>query len=157
MRGTSRAQHGSPPDPSNNEDQYAAVTKTALIVEDEIFVALDLERILTDAGYRVAAIAADMPSALEAAPRVEFAFVDVNLRDGATGPSIAERMARDYGVKVVFVTANPTQIDPPSGGLGYIRKPFTERAILEAAEVACDGACRAPGDLVRFEMAAPRG
>ena len=33
--------------------------KTALIVEDEIFVALDLERILIDAGYRVAAIAAD--------------------------------------------------------------------------------------------------
>ena len=133
------------------------MTKTALIVEDEIFVALDLERILVDAGYQVAAIAADMPSALEVAPRVEFAFVDVNLRDGATGPSIAQRIARDYGVKVVFVTANPTQIDPPSGGLGYIRKPFTERAILEAAEVACDGACRADGDLVRFELASRAG
>lgn len=133
------------------------MTKTALIVEDEIFVALDLERILTDAGYKVAAIAADMPSAMEAAPGVEFAFVDVNLRDGATGPSIAERMARDYGVKVVFVTANPTQIDPPSGGLGYIRKPFTERAILEAAEGACDGTWRSNGDLVRFELAAPHG
>ena len=34
------------------------MSKTALIVEDEIFVALDLERILTDAGYEVAAIAA---------------------------------------------------------------------------------------------------
>ena len=29
---------------------------TALIVEDEIFVALDLERILIDAGYNVVAI-----------------------------------------------------------------------------------------------------
>jgi two-component system, response regulator PdtaR len=126
------------------------VTKTALIVEDEIFVALDLERILTDAGYKVAAIAADTPSALEAAPRAEFAFVDVNLRDGPTGPTIAERMARDYGVKVVFVTANPTQIAPPSGGLGYIRKPFTERAILEAAQAACDGVTVGEGELVRF-------
>ena len=35
------------------------MSKTALIVEDEIFVALDLERILMDAGYTVAAIAAD--------------------------------------------------------------------------------------------------
>lgn len=127
-----------------------AVTKTALIVEDEIFVALDLERILIDAGYQVAAIAADTSSALEAAPRAEFAFVDVNLRDGATGPEIAERMARDYGVKVVFVTANPTQIAPPSGGLGYIRKPFTERAILEAAEAACQGKTITEGELVCF-------
>jgi hypothetical protein len=35
------------------------MTKTAMIVEDEIFVALDLERILIDAGYHVVAIAAD--------------------------------------------------------------------------------------------------
>ena len=35
------------------------MSKTALIVEDEIFVALDLERILLDAGYHVHAIAAD--------------------------------------------------------------------------------------------------
>ncbi len=41
--------------------------KSALIVEDEIFVALDLERILTDAGYSVAAIAADAHEALAAA------------------------------------------------------------------------------------------
>src|SRR4051812_46664414 len=108
--------------------------KTALIVEDEIFVALDLERILTDAGYTVAAIAADSVSAIEAAPQCAFAFVDVNLRDGPTGPSIARRMAADYGIKVVFVTANPAQID--LGGdcaLGYIRKPFIEAAILAAA------------------------
>jgi CheY-like chemotaxis protein len=84
--------------------------KTALIVEDEIFVALDLERILVDAGYTVGAIAADSAQALAAAPACSFAFVDVNLRDGPTGPIVAERIARDYGVKVVFVTANPGQI-----------------------------------------------
>ena len=61
------------------------MSKTALIVEDEIFVALDLERILTDAGYQVAAIAADSETALAAAPGCSFAFVDVNLRDGMTG------------------------------------------------------------------------
>ena len=54
------------------------MSKTALIVEDEIFVAHDLERILLDAGYSVAAIAADKASALEAAPDCGFAFVDVN-------------------------------------------------------------------------------
>ena len=115
------------------------MTRTALIVEDEIFVALDLERILTDAGYDVAAIAADRASAIEAAPGCGFAFVDVNLRDGPTGPDIAARIARDYGVKVVFVTANPAQIGDVPDALGYIRKPFSDAAILAAAAMAADG------------------
>jgi two-component system, response regulator PdtaR len=111
------------------------MTKTALIVEDEIFVALDLERILTEAGYAVAAIAADQETALAAAKQCEFAFVDVNLRDGPSGPAIARAIARDHGVKVVFVTANPAQIaDAPA--IGFVRKPFNERAIRAAASHA---------------------
>ena len=110
------------------------VNRTALIVEDEIFVALDLERILTDAGYTVAAIAADREGALAAAGGCGVAFVDINLRDGATGPGIA-RAITEHGVKVVFVTANPAQIDgAPS--LGFVRKPFSDRAIVAAAAVA---------------------
>lgn len=127
------------------------MTKTALIVEDEIFVALDLERILIDAGYTVAAIAADSASAIEAAPGCGFAFVDVNLRDGATGPSIAQRMAQDYGVKVVFVTANPAQIDCDGDcALGYIRKPFSEAAILAAAAMATGSDAPANDDIVMY-------
>lgn len=122
------------------------MSKTALIVEDEIFVALDLERILTDAGYEVAAIAADSETALAAAPTCEFAFVDVNLRDGATGPDIAQRIARDYGVKVVFVTANPAQIGHVNEALGYIRKPFSESSILAAAAAATTDAAEAKDD-----------
>ena len=115
------------------------MTKTALIVEDEIFVALDLERILTDAGYRVAGIAADSAGALEVAPDCGFAFVDVNLRDGPTGPGIAAQIAHDHGIRVVFMTANPAQIGEGAGcALGYVRKPFSEGAILAAAALASD-------------------
>ena len=113
---------------------------TALIVEDEIFVALDLERILTDAGYAVKAIAADSLGAIEAAAECSFALVDINLRDGPTGPELARTLAQDYGLKVVFVTANPGQIANPSGALGYVRKPFSADAILAAAAVATETA-----------------
>ena len=125
---------------------------TALIVEDEIFVALDLERILTGAGYQVTAIAADRASALAAGAQAEFAFVDVNLRDGATGPEIAATLAREHGVKVVFVTANPGQIGMPCDALGYVQKPFSERAILAAAAFAAGRDCQvaANDDLVRL-------
>ena len=124
------------------------MTKTALIVEDEIFVALDLERILMDAGYGVAGIAADRDSAIAAAPGCNFAFVDINLRDGPTGPEIAKRMAQDYGVKVVFVTANPSQIGDAEC-LGYIRKPFSDAAILAAAALACNDEPIAHDDVIR--------
>jgi CheY-like chemotaxis protein len=111
------------------------MSRTALIVEDEIFVALDLERILTDAGYEVVGIAADRREALEAAGQCKFAFVDVNLRDGCTGPAVARRMAAD-GIRVVFVTANPSQIGEGSQALGFVRKPFNEASILHAAAIA---------------------
>lgn len=129
------------------------MTNTALIVEDEIFVALDLERILLDAGYDVVAIAADCDAALEAAPRCGFAFVDVNLRDGATGPEIARRLECEYGVKVVFVTANPAQIGAAPTALGYVRKPFSEAAIVAAARSACGESLAADTNLVM--MATP--
>ena len=125
------------------------MTNTALIVEDEIFVALDLERILTDAGYDVAGIAADCESAIAAAPGCSFAFVDINLRDGPTGPEIARRMVADYGVKVVFVTANPSQIGDAEC-LGYIRKPFSDAAILAAAALACDEQPVVHDDIIRI-------
>ena len=52
------------------------------------------------------------------------------------GPEIARRIAEDYGVKIVFVTANPSQIGTDVEALGYIRKPFSETAILAAAALA---------------------
>ena len=131
---------------------------TALIVEDEIFVALDLERILTDAGYRVKAIATDRCTAIEEAGDCSFALVDINLRDGATGPDLAETLSRDYGMKVVFITANPGQIDVSTPALGYVRKPFSEAAILAAAALASSaGDTAANDDLVLIEPLTIRG
>ncbi len=111
--------------------------KSILIVEDEILVAMDIERILEDAGYRVVAIAADRKEAVSLADKAEVAFVDLNLRDGATGPDIARDLAAQFGIRIVYVTANPAQIgDPAPNAVGCIRKPFTESAILAAAALA---------------------
>ena len=129
--------------------------KTAIIVEDEIFVALDLERILTDAGYSVVGIAADRSTACDIGRGCDFAFVDVNLRDGPTGPDIAATLARDHDVKIVFVTANPAQIVDHAQALGYVRKPFSEAAITAAAEIASGVRPwpHAANDVISFEEA----
>lgn len=112
------------------------MTKTILIVEDEILVAMDIERILADAGFNVTAIAADRETALGHGEIADIAFVDINLRDGQTGSAIACDLAK-RGTKVFYVTANPAQIDPVANtAIGYIRKPFSDSAIRAAVELA---------------------
>lgn len=116
--------------------------KSVLIVEDEIFIAMEIERILEDTGYKVIAIATDQPEALLAGSNAEVAFVDLNLRDGPTGTQIARELASRHGVRVVYVTANPAQIgEPAPQAVGCIRKPFTPEAILAAAALAANGNC----------------
>jgi len=44
-----------------------------LIVEDEIFIAMEIERILEEAGYSVIAIAADRQEALRAGDKADLA------------------------------------------------------------------------------------
>ena len=108
------------------------MSKKVLIVEDEIFVALEIEQIVEDAGFAVSAIAADRESALVAANDCDIALVDLNLRDGPTGPSIGLELAAQYGVQVIYVTANPAQIGAAAeAALGVITKPFRAHSIAE--------------------------
>ena len=105
-----------------------------LIVEDEILVALEIEQLLADGGYEICAIAADHREAIAAAAECAFAFVDVNLRDGATGPRIARARLARVALPWLFVTANPNQIGAGiEGALAYVRKPFDRESIIAAA------------------------
>lgn len=107
-----------------------------MIVEDEIIVAMDLEATLEDFGFETVGIAADTSSALVlGATNPDVALVDVNLRDGPTGPEIGARLARDYGVKVVFITANPRMLgDGVPGAIGVLPKPYDPHTIKQTVE-----------------------
>ena len=113
------------------------MSKTVLIVEDEIFVALEIEQIVEDAGFGVGAIAADRDAALAAAESCDIALVDLNLRDGPTGPTIGMELSSRYGIRVIYVTANPAQIGEASvAALGVITKPFRAHSISAALHLA---------------------
>lgn len=113
------------------------MSKRVLIVEDEIFVALEIEQVVESAGFAVGAIAADHPTALAAAADCDIALVDLNLRDGPTGPLIGMELASQYGVRVIYVTANPSQIgDASIAAMGVVTKPFQSHSIRAALELA---------------------
>lgn len=111
-----------------------------LIVEDEFLVALQLEDILTDAGHNVVGIVPDQAGFLRLDEWPEVALVDLNLRDGPSGPAIARQLAERFGTVIVYVTANPAQIgQPASTALGVVQKPFSPHAILSAVALAMKG------------------
>ncbi len=108
-----------------------------LIVEDEIFVALEMEEIVRTAGFDVVGIAADKASALDHADQCDIALVDLNLRDGLTGTTIGTMLERDHGVRVIFVTANPGQIgNARTSALGVIPKPFSSSTVRDVLAIA---------------------
>ncbi len=108
-----------------------------LIVEDEMLVAMELEAILEDLGHCPVGIAPDLASAVPFCDdRPDLALVDLNLRDGLTGPEIGKRLSAN-GVTVLFITANPRQLgDGIAGTVGVITKPTDEETVRAAVDYA---------------------
>lgn len=109
------------------------MTPKILIVEDEMLVALELESILSDSGFEPVGIAPDLTTAEEYfGDIIDLALVDLNLRDGLTGPQIG-KMLSEKGVTVLFLTANPRILgDGIAGTIGVITKP-TDPEIVKCA------------------------
>jgi len=79
----------------------------ALIVEDEIVIALDLEIAMEDLGYEVCALAPSERSAPAVAMQEEpdLALVDICLDGGREGIETARWLREVCGVSIIFVTA----------------------------------------------------
>ncbi len=108
-----------------------------LLVEDEFLVALELRSILDDLGYEVLGIAPDLATARTYFEQdIDLALVDLNLRDGLTGPQIGATLGSN-GVTVLFVTANPRLLgEGISGAIGVITKPTDEDMVRAAVAYA---------------------
>lgn len=104
-----------------------------MVVEDEIFVATEIEYIVEELGHEPVGIAADTASAFTLAPHADIALVDLNLKDGATGREIGRRLAAQHGLTVLYMTANPSQLgDGVPGTLGVLPKPVAEDELKDA-------------------------
>lgn len=108
-----------------------------LLVEDQAILGMELEFALEHAGHTVVGIAADARQAmsLAAQTRPELAIVDINLRDGKTGILIAETIGREFGVTVLFATAEPELLPEQfAGAYGVVVKPYSAPSVHQAVE-----------------------
>ena len=138
------------------------MTCKILVVEDEIFVAIEIEHVIEEMGFTPVGIAADLQSALALADDVDVALVDLNLRDGPTGASIGRILAQTHGVTVLFMTANPSQLgDGVPGTIGVLAKPVSDSDLRAAVAYAVARRqtrdARPPPRLQLFNWASPIG
>ncbi len=103
-----------------------------LIVEDDIFIALDLERVLDDAGCGVVGPAASVELALAkiSVTKLDAALLDVNLGQELVFP-VADRLSAE-GIPFIFVTGEPRTVPERHWMRPVITKPYQAPAVLEA-------------------------
>ena len=108
-----------------------------LIVEDEFLIALDVAATVEAMGLQLVGFASGRSHALALAHNADIALVDVNLSDGRTGPGIGRELAETYGVTVIFMTANPEDVEHiEEGPLGVLTKPVMPHVVEQSVKFA---------------------
>lgn len=118
----------------------AEIATDVLIIEDETFIALDLEGLVEGLGHRVLGVARTHSEAvaLAKAKRPGIILADIQLADGSSGLDAVNEMLRSFEVPVIFITAYPERFltgERPEPAF-LIAKPFqpsTVSAVLSQA------------------------
>lgn len=113
-----------------------------LIVEDEALVSEDLKEMLLGFGYEIPGIAetGELAIALADEHKPDLVLMDINLAGAMDGITAGGEIRSRWGIPIIYVTAFATQaiIDraKKTNPSGYILKPFNERQIQTAIEIA---------------------
>ncbi len=116
--------------------------KRILIVEDEGIVAADLADRLKHMGYTVAGSVSSGKTAVEQTEKLrpDLVLMDIILKGPMDGVETAEKIAKDFEIPVVYLTAHAD--DPTmkraeqTAPFGYVLKPFDERELRVTMEIA---------------------
>jgi len=87
----------------------AEIATDVLIIEDETFIALDLEGLAESLGHRVVGIARTHAEAvtLAKAKKPGLILADIQLADGSSGLDAVNELLNEFEVPVIFITAYP--------------------------------------------------
>jgi DNA-directed RNA polymerase specialized sigma24 family protein/CheY-like chemotaxis protein len=118
----------------------AEIASDVLIIEDEIFIAMELEEVMKGLGHRVVGIARTHSEALALAKRERPGLIlaDIQLADGSSGLDAVNDMLESFEAPVIFITAYPerflTGSRPEPAFL--IAKPFQPAMVSAVASQA---------------------
>lgn len=113
-----------------------------LVVEDEALIAEEIRDRLVRLKYQVVGTADTAARAIEAAEKTlpDLVLMDIRLKGKMDGIAAAEEIHRRLEIPVVYLTAHSDratiQRAKNTGAFGYLLKPYQERDLLIAMEMA---------------------
>jgi len=112
-----------------------------LVAEDEAIIAMALELALHHAGHQVLGPADSVEKALRLADgtTLELALVDINLRDGGDGVTLARTLRARHGVPSLFLSSQVMLARAnKDAAWGVISKPYEPEVVLSAVKAVDD-------------------
>ncbi|MFY0614744.1 MAG: response regulator [Hyphomicrobiaceae bacterium] len=122
------------------QDVAGQIASNVMIIEDELFIATELEDIVTQLGHHVVGIASTHSEAVAQMQTADAHLVlaDVQLADGSSGIDAVDEILTSHTVPVIFITAFPerllTGLKPEPTYL--IKKPFRVQEVRAAVSQA---------------------
>jgi len=106
----------------------AEIATDVLIIEDEAFIAMDLEGLVESLGHRAVGVARTQKEAIALATsrRPGLILADIKLADGSSGLEAVNELLQTFEVPVIFITAYPERFltgERPEPAF-LIAKPF---------------------------------
>jgi DNA-directed RNA polymerase specialized sigma24 family protein/CheY-like chemotaxis protein len=121
-------------------EMAAEIATDVLIIEDETFIAMDLESLVKNLGHNVIGVARTHSDAVVLAKnkRPGLILADIQLADGSSGLDAVNELLRTFEVPVVFITAYPERFltgERPEPAF-LISKPFQPAMVSAVASQA---------------------
>lgn len=121
-------------------EMAAEIATDVLIIEDETFIAMDLESLVKNLGHRVIGVARTHGDAIALAKtrKPGLILADIQLADGSSGLDAVNELLRVVEVPVVFITAYPERFltgERPEPAF-LISKPFQPAMVSAVASQA---------------------
>lgn len=118
----------------------AEIATDVLIIEDETFIAMDLETLVESLGHRVLGIARTHTEAMVLARKKSPGLIlaDIQLADGSSGLDAVNELLKTFEVPVIFITAYPERFltgERPEPAF-LIAKPFQPAMVSAIASQA---------------------
>jgi CheY-like chemotaxis protein len=109
----------------------------ALIIEDSPLIAMMLQDHLAECGYATADIALTQTEAIVFAERhcPDIITADDRLDDGS-GVEAIRHICRDQAIPVIFIVADPENVETQLPDAITLQKPFSEAALNDAILLA---------------------
>jgi CheY-like chemotaxis protein/DNA-directed RNA polymerase specialized sigma24 family protein len=121
-------------------EMAAEIATDVLIIEDETFIAMDLESLVRNLGHNVIGVARTHADAVALAKNKKPGLIlaDIQLADGSSGLDAVNELLKTFEVPVVFITAYPERFltgERPEPAF-LISKPFQPAMVSAVASQA---------------------